>query len=152
MLTRNGIFVSYSHKDLRLFEEFKTMLAPAIRNGLIVWDDLKIPVGAKWKDEIRAALGSARIAVLLVSRNFLASRFIAENELPPLLEAAKKEGVTIFWILLSSCLWLQTEIASYEAAHDVSRPLDRLPKPQRQAVLSNACTRLVTAAKTPTIG
>jgi hypothetical protein len=43
MPIRKRIFVSYSHKDTRLFEEFKTMLAPAIRSGLVdLWDDQKI--------------------------------------------------------------------------------------------------------------
>ncbi len=147
MSTRNKIFVSYSHKDKKLFEEFKIMLAPAIQNGRVdLWDDQKIPPGAKWKEEIQKALASASVAVLLVSQNFLASRFIADKELPPLLKAAREEGVTIFWIYLSSCLFEQTEIESYQAAYDISRPLDRLTKSQRQAALSEACAKLITAA------
>jgi hypothetical protein len=147
MPTRNKIFVSYSHKDARLFEEFKTMLAPAIQRGIVdMWDDQKIPPGANWKAEIQKALASASIAVLLVSQNFLASHFIADKELPPLLKAAREEGVIIFWICLSSCLFEQTEIASYQAAHDISRPLDGLQKAQRQAVLSQTCAKLIQAA------
>ena len=148
MATRNKIFVSYSHKDGRLFEDFKTMMAPAIQNGIVdLWDDQKIPPGARWKEEIEQALASASIAVLLVSQNFLASPFIAEKELPPLLTAARDEGATIFWIYLSSCLFERTEIASYQAAHDISKPLDRLSKSQRQAVLSETCAKLIRAAE-----
>jgi len=124
------------------------MLAPAIQRGIVdLWVDTKIPPGAKWQDEIKKGLAAAKIAVLLVSQNFLASRFITENELPPLLRAAQSEGVTIFWIYLSSCLYEQTEIASYQAAHDISRPLDRLPKAHRQAVLSETCGRLIRAVE-----
>lgn len=148
MPTRSKIFVSYSHKDGRLFEEFKVMMAPAIQRGIVdLWDDRKIPPGAKWNEEIEKALASAGIAVLLVSQNFLASHFIAENELPPLLNAVREEGVTIFWIYLSSCLFGETEIASYQAAHDISRPLDRLSKSQRQAVLSSVCAKVIRAAE-----
>ncbi len=147
---RDKIFISYSHKDKRLFEEFKTMLAPAIRDGIVdVWDDKKIDPGAKWKDEVNAALASAKIAVLLVSQNFLASDFIASHELPLLLVAAQKEGVTVFWIYFSSCLYEQTEIATYQAAHDVSKPLDRLDKPHRQAVFSEVCAKLIRLARNP---
>jgi hypothetical protein len=149
MRARYKIFVSYSHHDRKLFEEFKIMLAPAIQRGVVdLWDDTKITPGTKWKEEIQKALASASTAVLLVSPNFLASHFIAENELPPLLKAAQEEGVTIFWIYLRSCLFEQTEIASYQAAHDTSRPLDGLTKSQRQAVLSEVCAKLIQAAQT----
>ena len=146
---RNKVFVSYSHKDKKLFEEFKTMLVPAIRNGVVdVWDDTRIVAGAKWQDEILLALNSAKVAVLLVSPQFLASEFIAQHELPPLLKAAQDDGLTVFWIYFSSCLYEQTEIATYQAAHDVSKPLDRLDKPERLAVLSKVCATLVRLAQT----
>jgi hypothetical protein len=142
---RDRAFISYSHQDHRLFEEFKTMLAPVIQGGKVdAWDDNKIAPGAKWKDEIRSALGSAKIAVLLVSQNFLASDFIAKEELPQLLKAAQTEGVTVFWIYLSPCLYQQTEIVEYQAAHDVSKALSQLNKAKRQEVLKQICYKLLT--------
>ena len=141
---RERVFISYSHKDQKTFDELTTMLSPAIRAGLIdVWDDTKIDPGAKWKDEITKALASARVAVLLVSNNFLASDFIANHELPPLLEAARGQGVVIFWIYVGDCLYQQTKIASYQAAHDISKPLNRLAKGRREKVLRDVCTKLI---------
>ncbi len=126
------------------------MLAPAIRAGLIdVWDDTKIGPGANWKSEITTQLASARVAVLLVSQNFLASDFIANHELPPLLEAARKEGVVVFWIYLGHCLYQATEIANFQAAHDIAKPLNLMKKPKREAVLSEVCARLIQVAQTP---
>jgi hypothetical protein len=149
-MKREKVFVSYSHKDKKLFGEFNTMLAPAIRKGIVdIWDDTQIVPGARWKEEIESALRSARVAVLLVSPDFLASEFIAKQELPPLLKAAQLQGLTIFWFYLSSCLYEQTEIAGYQAAHDISKPLDALSKSRRQAVLSESCAKLIRLAENP---
>jgi len=58
--------------------------------------DRRIETGARWKEQIRNALGRARVAVLLVSRPFLASDFIEKHELPELLGAEK--GLSVVWI------------------------------------------------------
>jgi CheY-like chemotaxis protein len=143
---RDKVFISYSHKDPRALDELITMLVPAMRTGkLDPWSDTKIPPGAKWEDEIKFALGAAKVAVLLVTQNFLASDFIAKDELPPLLKAAKSDGVTIFWIYWGSCLYKETEIAQYQAAHDVTKPLSQLTKPKRQQALRQICEKLIRA-------
>ena len=147
---RDKIFISYSHNDHKAFEQLKTMLAPVMRSGKIdVWDDTMIDPGRKWKDEIESALEKAKIAVLLVSDNFLASDFIARHELPPLLKAAQDKGLTVSWIYLSSCLYKETEIAEYQAAHDVAKPLGQLTRPIRQQTLRKICEKLVQAVQAP---
>jgi tetratricopeptide (TPR) repeat protein len=124
------------------------MLAPLVGNEVVdVWWDGKIRPSREWRQEIDRALETTRIGVLLVSPHFLSSDFIASKELPYLVEAARLRKVELFWILWSSCLYQKTPLAEIQAAHDVSRPLDTLPRPRRRAVLSQICQRIADAAE-----
>jgi parallel beta-helix repeat protein len=144
-MTRDTIFVSYSHKDVKYFKEFKTMLAPAIRQRRVkLWDDTQIPAGAVWREEIKKALASSRVAVLLVSPNFLDSDFIQSDELPALLDEVA--AVTVYWVCVTTFLVNETRIGRYQAAHDCKKPLDTLKPAQRQVALTAICEKLLRIA------
>ena len=103
------------------------MLRPLTRNATIkLWADTNISPGAIWKTKISSALARARVALLLVSPHFLALEFIADNELPPLLDAARNDGLTVLWIPISFSLYQSTGIGEYQAVQDPSKPLDSL--------------------------
>jgi hypothetical protein len=133
---RDKVFISYSHDDAKWLDELRMHLEPYIRDERItVWDDSMIKAGEVWEESIRQALASAKVAVLLVSPAFLASKFIAEQELPPLLEAAKNEGVTILWVPVAYSSFKITPIAAYQAAHSPEKPLAELSPAVRPRAL-----------------
>lgn len=143
---RNQIFISYSHKDQGWFEMLQDGLMPFVRNKEIsIWADTKIQAGEDWREEIRKAIASARVAVLLVSRDFLASDFITQDELPPLLEAAKHDGLIVLWIAVRDSGYKQTEIERFQAINDPSRPFNSLPMAKRDSELVRICEKIKTA-------
>jgi internalin A len=143
MTSQPNIFISYSHLDTEWLTKLQTHLKPLVRNQTIaLWDDTLIRSGQAWRQEIEQALTQASVAILLVSPNFLASDFIAEHELPPLLTAAKAKGVTILWIPISDSLVTETDLNDYQAAHSPSKPLDTLTPPEQNQALVKICKEI----------
>jgi len=140
---RTQVFISYSHKDSKWLEKIQKLLKPLTRtHSITLWDDTKIKPGAKWEKEIKNALSCAKVAILLVSEDFLASDFIFRHELPPLLEAAEKDGLTILWIYIDACLYDLTEIGEYQSAHTPLIPLNILEPEEQKKVLLDVCRNI----------
>jgi Mrp family chromosome partitioning ATPase len=119
------VFISYSHHDSRWLDRLQIMLKPMVRNSTLApWSDTMINTGAKWRREIEKALGAAKVALLLVSPEFLNSDFVINEELPPLFKSAKTSGLIIFWVMLSECLVEETYISEFQAANNPKKPLD----------------------------
>jgi hypothetical protein len=101
-----------------------------------IWDDTRIKPGSRWKEEIGQALAATKVAVLLVSADFLASDFIARDELPQLLSAAEKDGAIILPIILSPSRFEKTpSLSQFQAVNDPSEPLIGLTRVKQEAVL-----------------
>ena len=133
---RNKVFISYSHKDKKWLEQLHVHLKPLERSGIVDrWDDTRIAEGQKWKEEISKAIDSARVAVLLISADFLASDFIVEDELPRLLAAAEKEGLVVLSVLLLPSLFSDTKsLSQFQAVNKPSRTLSDLEPPDQARV------------------
>ena len=146
--TRNQVFISYSHKDKTLLDDLVTHLKPFARNGSVThWSDQQIAAGSKWFGEIQAALAKTKVALLLVTRDFLASDFIHDHELGPLLKQAEVGGVTILWVLVGACSYEETQLTHYQAVvSPPSKPLARMKKPDRDAAWVQICQEIKKAA------
>jgi hypothetical protein len=136
---RTKLFISYSHADKEWLERLKRHLKPSIRNGnLDLWEDTRIRSGDEWREEIRSALESACVAVLLISADFFASDFIVSDELPPLLAAAEKKGVRILPLIIGACRFKRTpELSCFQTVNSPDRSLDGMMRPEWEKVLDS---------------
>jgi hypothetical protein len=125
---RNQVFVSYSHADEEYLQRLRVHLGLLERRNIKVWTDKDIEPGMQWQDEIRTALARTKVAVLMISTDFLNSDFITNQELPPLLAAAKSEGAVILPVLVKPSLFGDVEVvplSCYQAVN-MNRPLVKL--------------------------
>ena len=138
------VFISYSHKDLEWLERLRVHLRPLEREyGVDFWDDTRINSGSKWKKEIENALESAKIAVLLMSADFLASEFVTTDELPPLLSAAEHRGTIILPLILSPCRFLRVKsLSQFQAINDPMNPLINMSRGEQEAILDKVAHRV----------
>jgi hypothetical protein len=140
---RDQVFICYSHKDDRWLADLQTHLKPYVRSGSVTaWSDKQIAPGSKWFPEIKAALASTKVAVLLVTPSFLASEFIHEHELTPLLKEAEKGNVCIIWIPVSACSYKETPLKDYQAAIDPNKPLAKMKKADRDEAWVRICEEI----------
>ena len=122
---KKSIFISYSHEDKDHLKRLHVHLRPLEKEGLVdIWDDTKIKAGEKWEEEINKALADAAIAVLIISADFLASEFIVDNELPPILEKAELDGTRIVPIVLKPCRFSRDKnLSRFQALNTPEEPL-----------------------------
>ncbi len=140
------VFISYSHRDRDWLERFETHLEPYVRNGRVtIWSDEGIRVGDAWKPAIDEALASTSIALLLVTEHYLASDFVAREELPYFEEAARQGKVRIMWVPIRSAAWDQTSLARIQAAHDTSQPLEAMNDAARSDAMTAICRQVADA-------
>lgn len=144
-VSQNRIIILHSHTDEKPFlKELLEHLKPLVRTGVGVWSDKNIAPGANWHNEIRTAIVDAKVAVLMVSRSFLASDFINEHELLPILKEAEAGGLRILWIPVRASNYEVTPLNGYHAVLSPKKPLAQM-KAERDAAWVIVCKEIMNA-------
>jgi TIR domain-containing protein len=134
------VFISYGHADqvtTDWLSRLQSYLAQSRRSGGIdAWDDRRISAGEEWRVEIKRALNQAVAAVLLVGPAFLASRFIRNDELAPLLRLCRDRGVRIFPLIVGWCDFEDSDLEPFQAFNDPKKPLESLSISEQNRILN----------------
>src|SRR5690348_8626052 len=148
--SRSNVFISYSHKDKKFAERLKAHLVTSAREARVFdWTDTLITPGSHWQEAIERSLETAKIAFLLVSADFLASKFVIEHELSPLLVKAQREEVLVDPVILSPCAFGSTDLAQFQAFNSPSKPLTKLSRSEQEDVWSRLAKFVSGALNTP---
>jgi TIR domain len=124
------VFISYARRDEPFKDDPLTVLKPLERRGVLeIWHDRMIEEGDEWRREITSAMNECHMPLLFVSKNFLASAFIQDDELPPLLRRRREEGLRVVPIIVGPCMW-QSEPAlkDLQALPRNGKPVIKFPK------------------------
>lgn len=131
------VFISYSHQDEDWKNRVVKQLGVLATEGLEVWDDRKIAVGAAWSNEIASAIATCDVAVLLISADFLTSRFILGQEVPALLQRRQQQGIRVVPLILTPCTWTRIPwLAPIQARPKDGKPLSGMNKHDAEAALA----------------
>ena len=110
------VFFSYSHQDedLRVQLE-KHLSALKWQFEITAWHDRHIDAGAEWANVIEEQLQTAHIILLLVSSDFLASKYCSEIELEQALRRHDQGEACVIPIILRPVKWQGTPFGKLQA-------------------------------------
>lgn len=110
------LFISYSHQDEGMKDELLKHLSPLKRLKLIAdWHDRKIEPGDKWGDAISENLEKSDIVILLISIDFINSKYCYDIEMDAALDRQADGMVTVIPVIARSCMWKSTRFAPFQA-------------------------------------
>ncbi len=120
------LFYSYAHEDERLRNELEKHLSLMKRQRLISqWHDRNIGAGTEWANEINTRLNTARIILLLISPDFIASDYCYSIEMTRALERHQAGEARVIPIILRPTDLKNSPFSKLQALPKDAKPITR---------------------------
>ncbi len=151
-MSKKLVFVSYSHKDRALLDKEVVPFLGQLKLGeqIELWDDRLIGVGEDWYAQIADQLDKASVAILLVTQNFLSSGFCLHEEVPVLLQRARRGELHLLPLLAQPCNWKNERwLARSQMWPQDAKALSLHTKAKRQALLTEFAELVLEGVQTP---
>jgi hypothetical protein len=111
-----SLFISYSHSDEGVKSELAKHLKPIERIGLISeWHDRKLKAGEEWDKVISENLRKADVILLLISVDFINSKYCFDIELDEALKMHEAKKTRVIPVVVRNCLWSPMPFAKLQA-------------------------------------
>lgn len=118
------VFISYSHKDEELRDKLDTHLSNLRWDGVISsWYDRQLTAGMEWDNRIKAEIESADIILLLISPDFIASKYCRDVEIPMALQRHEAKQASVVPIILRPFDWASAPFAKLQAFPKDAKPV-----------------------------
>jgi AAA+ ATPase superfamily predicted ATPase len=118
------LFISYSHRDEDYCDRLKTHLSNLRRQGIVdAWHDRKIVPGEEWASKIDQHINSAKIILLLISADFMASDYCWEIEVARAMERHQAGEATVIPIILRPTDWNGAPFSKLQALPKNAQPI-----------------------------
>lgn len=128
------VFISYAREDKGFLKELETHLSPLRHDGIIShWTDEQIVPGESWRNAIAERIRRAKVILLLVSPDFLASEFCYRVELNDAVAKAKARSAYVVPIVVRECDWSSAPFAFLHALPQGGRAVAGRDWPSRDA-------------------
>lgn len=125
-----NLFFSYSHRDEEYRNELENHLAVLKRQGVISsWHDRRIIAGSNIGQEISSNLERAKIVLLLVSSNFLASDYCYEKEMQRAIQLHQEGKLVVIPVILHPCDWHSAPFGDLLATPQDGKPVSMHANP-----------------------
>ncbi len=125
---RNQIFISYNPADEEWLEQLQRFLRPLQKKyGLLVWSERSVTPGRDVEKAIAEALETTRLAILLVSVDYLGDDMF-HDEAQYLIAEAQKDQIELLWVLVGPCDYQDfQELKAIKPAFPPTQALSELP-------------------------
>lgn len=118
------VFYSYSHRDEKYRKKLEAHLSLLQHQGVIRgWHDRKISAGEEWKGRIDEQLEEADIVLLLISADFLASRYCYDVEMARALEKHTAGSARVIPVIVRPTDWQEAPFAHLQALPTDAKPV-----------------------------
>lgn len=144
---RDQIFISYCREDHHYKDRAKKHLCGLCNfSGIGVWCDEQIETGSQWDHDIAQAIQRAAAAVLLISKDYLASDYVTRAELPLCLEAWKRGELWIIPVIINPCVFQSIETLNrLQTANSPDKPVCELSELEQDKLWAGVAEKALKA-------